>query len=138
MDTRREPHGELRHVGISCDLTLKIGRPVPGNDGAAIPTRALASEEIARDQVAVALDQHRMAAGTIGVLQITDLSWQIARVDIPQACLRADLGCMDKVLRTSILWISREFGPGEDGTVCSSAPTVTAGPERELHQKGLA
>src|SRR5271169_2726542 len=44
-----------------------------------------------------------MAAGTIGVLQITDLSWQIARVDVPQARLLADLGCSDQVLRTSIL-----------------------------------
>jgi hypothetical protein len=85
---RAGAHGAVRHVGIGRNLTLKLGRPVPGNNGAAIPTRAIAGEEIAGDQVTVAPDQQRMAAGTIGVLQITDLSWQIACVEIPQAlCL---------------------------------------------------
>src|SRR5258708_15352855 len=67
-------HGAVRHVGIGCNLTLKLRRPAPGNGGAAIPTRALAGEGITRSRGPVALNQDMPAVRATGAIQVSHLS----------------------------------------------------------------
>ncbi len=67
------------------DLAVEGRAPAAGDGRGAVRARPIGRDPVAPNQVAVALDQQRLAAVAAGVLQVADAAGQVAGVDVAQA-----------------------------------------------------
>src|SRR5229473_3214372 len=94
-----------RNKGTGCNLSSKRGIPPSGNAGTTRWAATLRSEMVPGDEVPVTLDEKFPTVRATRVLPVTDHTWQIPGIDVPQASLLADLCCPHQRLGAGVLWI---------------------------------
>src|SRR5712692_5253344 len=60
---------------------------------------------VTRDEIPVTLDEKLPTLRASGVLPVADHAWQVAGIDVTQACPLADLCCPHQRLGAGVLWI---------------------------------
>src|SRR3982750_298879 len=105
MSQRPQPPRAWEERG-GCDLAVERRAPAARNRGAAFGARSLRGDLVALDEIAVTLDEQRLAVVAARVPEIADAPRKIAGVYVSQAVAPSDVGRVHQHLRRGVLRIA--------------------------------
>src|SRR5579884_4469053 len=114
--------GKDRKEWVIRDLPVKSLRPAAGHRRRAPGAEAVRGDFVFLNSIAVPGNQKLAARGAIGVFQVANHPWKIARIDVMEACPPPDLGSSHECLRRGvfggshfIVTVKRGKVPGDVG-----------------------